>query len=93
MPFCRLHHESRAGSVGTPETGHLTANGQLGRWEAALGNIEDARVALDMCAATQHANCASALTRLARNRHCIICVAAFVVSNLCILSPQAVAVG
>lgn len=30
-----------------PEEGHLTANGQLKRWEAALGNIEDARVALD----------------------------------------------
>jgi hypothetical protein len=32
----------------TPEAGHLTANGQLGRWEAALGNIDDARLATDM---------------------------------------------
>lgn len=52
--FCRLHHEARADSISTPEAGHLTANGQLGRWEAALGNIEDARMALGMCVLALH---------------------------------------
>lgn len=47
--MCRLQHATQAGSTAMPEAGHLTANGQHKRWEAALGNIEDARVALDAC--------------------------------------------
>ena len=55
MPSCRSQH---AGNSNTPEAGHLTANGQQGRWEAALGNIEDARVAVDMYVAQPRFVCA-----------------------------------
>lgn len=45
----RLQHGSHAPTAAPSEPGHLAANGQLGKWEAALGNIEDARVTLDTC--------------------------------------------
>ena len=52
-PPSRLHSGAAPGA-GPPaqaaEAGHALPNGQLGRWEAALCNIEDARVALDSLA-------------------------------------------
>ncbi len=48
----RLQHGSHAPTAAPSEPGHLAANGQLGKWEAALGNIEDARVTLDTCVAS-----------------------------------------
>ena len=46
--LCRSQQDLHARHSNTPEAGHLTANGQPGRWEAALGNVEDARLATDL---------------------------------------------
>lgn len=55
--LCRLQQDLHHGHSNTPEAGHLTANGQPGRWEAALGNIEDARMATDMWVAEPRCVC------------------------------------